>query len=173
MRYGERCVTWLWATVFVLAQLVALCVIPLGLPGTWLQVVAAAVAVWATDRPIGWLLVLVVLAVAGEIAEMLSGQWGARRFGGSPRAAWGALIGGFAGLFIGTPVPLVGSLVMSFVGSFVGAIVGEMSGRRQIAPELRVGLGAVLGRALGIAAKLGVGFVIAILSVAGLVMGAR
>jgi uncharacterized protein len=172
MRYEKRCVGWAWATVFVLVQLLALCVIPLGLPGTWLQVIAAAVAIWAIGDQLGGLLVLVMLAVAGEIAEMLSGQWGARRFGGSPRAAWGALIGGFAGLFVGTPVPLVGSLVMSFVGTFAGAIIGEMSGRRRIAPELRVGLGAVLGRALGIAAKLGVGFVIAILSIASLVVGA-
>lgn len=171
MRYGGRCVAWLFGVVFVLVQVVALVAIPLGLPGTWLQVAAAAVATWATGRPIGGLLVLVALAVVGEIAELLSGQWGARRFGGSPRAAWGALLGGFAGLFVGTPVPIVGSLVMSFVGTFVGAIVGEMWGRRRMAPELRVALGAVLGRALGTAAKLGVGFVIAILSVAALFTG--
>ena len=163
--------TWIWATVFVLVQLAALCMIPLGLPGTWVQIVAATVAIWATGRSIVELAVLVLLAVAGEVAELVSGQWRARRFGGSPRAAWGALIGGFAGLFVGTPVPVIGSLVMSFFGTFVGAIVGEMSGRRQMAPEFRVGLGAVLGRALGVAAKLGVGFVIAILSIARLVVG--
>jgi uncharacterized protein len=169
MRYGRRCVTWIsGAVAFVLVQVAALCMIPLGLPGTWVQVVAAAVAAWSIGAPLWGLLVLVGLAGAGEIAELLSGQWGARRFGGSPRAAWGALIGGFAGLFVGTPVPVVGSLVMSFLGTFVGAIVGEMSGRRQIAPEMRIGLGAVLGRALGIAAKLAVGFAIAILSIAGL-----
>jgi uncharacterized protein YqgC (DUF456 family) len=169
MRYGDRCVTWIsGAIAFVLVQAVALCMIPLGLPGTWLQVIAVAIALWATERPLGGLGVLIGLAVVGEIAELLSGQWGARRFGGSPRAAWGALIGGFAGLFVGTPVPIVGSLVMSFVGTFVGAIVGEMSGRQRIAPEMRVGLGAVLGRALGIAAKLAVGFAIAVLSIAGM-----
>ena len=152
------------ALAIVFVQVVALGMIPLGLPGTWLQVIAAAVAVWVMDRPRGGVLVLIGLAIVGEIAETLSGRWGARRFGGSRRAAWGALIGGFAGLFVGTPVPVVGSLVMSFVGTFVGALVGEMWGRGAVAPELRVGLGAVLGRVAGIGIKLGIAFVIAILS---------
>src|SRR6185436_13796029 len=129
------------AIAIVLVQVVALCMIPLGLPGTWLQVIAAAVAVWVMDRPRGGVLVLIGLAIVGEIAETLSGRWGARRFGGSRRAAWGALIGGFAGLFVGTPVPVVGSLVMSFVGTFAGALAGEMMERGRLAPELRVGVG--------------------------------
>jgi uncharacterized protein YqgC (DUF456 family) len=104
------------------------------------------------------------LAVVGEIVETLSGQWGTRRFGGSRKAAWGALLGGFAGLFVGTPIPVLGSLVMSFVGTFVGAIAGEMWERGGVAPELRVGMGALVGRAAGVALKLGMAFVIAVLS---------
>jgi hypothetical protein len=154
------------AIVFVVVELAAVCVIPFGLPGTWVQVAAAGLAAWALERPLGGVLVLVALAAVGELLEAVSGQWGARRYGGSRRAAWGALLGGFAGLFIGTPVPILGSLVMSFVGTFVGALVGEMSARGRLVPELGVGVGALVGRAVGVAAKLGVGFVIAVLSIA-------
>ena len=156
---------WTLALVaIVLVQLVALCMIPLGLPGTWLQVLVAGIVAWRMDVPLWSLAIVIALAVAGEIAETWSGQWGARRFGGSRRAAWGALIGGFAGLFVGTPLPVVGSLVMSFVGTFAGALAGGMVERGRLAPELRVGVGAMIGRALGIGMKLGTAFVIAVLS---------
>jgi len=158
-------VSWtLGLVAIVLVQLAALCMIPLGLPGTWLQVLAAGIVTWSMDRPLWGFVIVLALAVAAEIAETLSGQWGARRFGGSRRAAWGALIGGFAGLFVGTPLPVVGSLVMSFVGTFAGALAGEMVERGRLAPELRVGVGAMIGRALGIGMKLGTAFVIAVLS---------
>jgi uncharacterized protein YqgC (DUF456 family) len=155
----------------VLVQLLALCMIPLGLPGTWLQVLAVGIVTWRMDRPILGFAIAIGLAVVGEIAETLSGQWGTRRFGGSRKAAWGALLGGFAGLFVGTPIPVVGSLVMSFVGTFVGAIAGEMWERGGIAPELRVGMGALVGRAAGIAFKLGMAFAIAVLSLMSFVGG--
>ena len=152
------------AIAIVLVQLAALCMIPLGLPGTWLQVIAAGIVVWTMGAPLGGFLVVLGLAIVGEIAETLSGRWGARRFGGSRRAAWGALIGGFAGLFVGLPIPVLGSLIMSFVGTFVGALAGEMWERGGVTPELRVGMGALVGRAVGIGLKLGTAFVIAILS---------
>jgi uncharacterized protein YqgC (DUF456 family) len=152
------------AIAIVAVQLVALCLIPLGLPGLWLQVLAAAVVWWTRDVALALVLTIVVIATVGEAIETLSGRWGARRFGGSSRAAWGALLGGFAGLFVGTPVPVLGSLVMSFVGTFVGALAGEMWERRRFEADLRVGAGAIAGRVVGIAVKLGAGFMIAVLS---------
>jgi uncharacterized protein YqgC (DUF456 family) len=165
---------WVGLVVYFVVIAGATLVVPFGLPGTWLQVVAAAVLVLATDGAwLGWSWVgaFVGLAAVGEFVELLAGQWGARRFGGSRRAAWGALLGGIAGAFIGgIPIPIVGSLVMSFVGTFLGALSGEMSTRGASAPDLRVGLGAVAGRALGIAAKMGVAVAIVALSIAGVLV---
>ena len=160
--------------LYFTVQLVGLVLIPLALPGLWLQVGAAAVLVATTGYlGWGWVAVFAVLGVAGEVIEFLSGQWGARRFGGSRAAAWGALIGGLAGAFVGSiPVPIVGAIVMSFVGTFAGAVVGEMWALRRIDTHVRVGFGAVLGRAIGVAVKLGVGIVVLVLSAAGLLGGA-
>ena len=111
--------------LFFVVQLVALAIVPLGLPGTFVQVGAAAVLTLASDGAhLGWWWVgtFLVLALVGEVVEFLSGQWGARRFGGSSAAAWGALAGGLIGAIVGgIPVPVVGSVIASFIGTFVGA----------------------------------------------------
>lgn len=158
--------------LFLLAHVVGLLAIPLGLPGIWLQVAATLIMTSATGRPgLGWTGLFAVLALVGEIVEFLSGRWGARRYGGSSAAGWGALLGGLVGAVIGgIPVPILGSILMSFVGTFAGALLGEMYALRAAAPDLRVGYGAVVGRMIGVATKLAMGFVMLTLSVAVLVV---
>jgi uncharacterized protein YqgC (DUF456 family) len=154
--------------VFLAAQLGGLLMIPFGLPGTWLQVVAVLAMTFMSDGALlgwGWVAAFVLLAAFGELVEFASGQWGARRFGGSPAAAWGAFLGGLVGAVVGgVPVPVVGSVVASFAGSVVGAMLGEMYRRRRLTPDLRIGAGALLGRAIGIGTKTFVGFLMAITS---------
>jgi hypothetical protein len=155
-------------SLVLLLNLVGLLLIPLGLPGIWLQVMAALALAAATGgERIGWAWVGVCagLALAGELAEFASGQWGARRFGGSRRAAWGALLGGLTGAMIGgIPLPIVGSVVASFIGTFLGALAGELSQPERGASGLRVGMGALVGRVLGTAAKLFCAVVIFVVS---------
>lgn len=152
----------------LLVQGVGLVLVPLGLPGLWVQVAAATtLALWSGWSWV-WSVTFVVLALLGEGIEFVSGRWGARRFGGSPAAAWGALLGGIAGAVLGgIPVPIVGAVLASFVGTFAGALLGEMWTQRHVAPNLRVGFGAVLGRVIGVASKLSLGFVIFVLSLVG------
>jgi hypothetical protein len=160
--------------LFLLAHIVGLLLIPLALPGLWLQVAATLVMTLATGRPgLGWTALFAILALVAEIVEFLSGRWGAQRYGGSSAAGWGALLGGLAGAIIGgIPIPILGSILMSFVGTFAGAVLGEMYALQAVAPDLRVGYGAVLGRVIGVATKLAMGFVILTLSVAVLVIKA-
>lgn len=154
--------------VFFLLQLVALVMIPIGLPGTFVQVgAAAAVAILSDGTRMSWTWVVVfaLLALVAEVVEFLCGQWGARRYGGSRAAGWGALVGGIAGAFVGgIPLPIIGALIMSFVGTFLGAVAGEMWQRGRIEADLRVGWGALIGRVVGVATKLCVAFLILILS---------
>lgn len=160
--------------LYAVLQLAGLCLIPFGLPGTWVQVAAALLLSLTTPLlRIGWVGVFAGIAVVGEVLETLSGVWGARRFGGSRHAAWGALLGGLAGLFVGLPVPIIGSIVTSFLGSFIGAIAGEMIARQAVAPDLRVGVGAVIGRAVAIGVKLGLAVAIAALSIPAIALGGR
>jgi uncharacterized protein len=163
----------LWLILFFVINVAALFIIPIGLPGTFLQVLAAALLVIATGGQFmawKWVLIFLALALIGEGIEFLSGQWGAKRFGGSNKAAWGALIGGIVGALIGVPVPVIGSVIAAFIGTFAGAILGEMHHQKSREPNLRVGMGAVIGRAIGVAAKLSIGLIILILSVAVVVL---
>ncbi|HYG75390.1 MAG TPA: DUF456 domain-containing protein [Planctomycetota bacterium] len=157
---------------FFVALAAGMFIIPFGLPGTFLQIAATLALAAATGGALmawHWVILFLVLALMGEGIEFLSGQWGARKFGGSKQAAWGAIIGGLCGALFGgalIPIPIVGSLIASFIGTFSGAIIGQMREENSKAPNLRVGMGAVIGRAIGVGVKMFIALVIAISSVA-------
>ncbi len=144
---------------------VSLIMIPLGLPGTWIMV-AAALGYWILV-PAGGVGMFTtigtgVLALVGEGIEFsLAGRY-ARKYGGSRRAGWGAIIGGMVGAFMGIPVPIpfVGSMIGAFVGSFVGALVAELSRGSGGGAATRVAWGAFIGRVVAAAAKVAIGIVI-------------
>ena len=152
-------------TILLLAFLLFCCIliIPLGLPGTWLILGVAVGYAALTQESIGWIniVLLGVLAVVGEVLEfMLSGRY-ARKYGGSKRAGWGAIIGGMVGAFAGVPVPIVGSMIGAFIGAFVGALLFELAGGSRAGAATRVATGALLGRVVSAAMKVGIGFVMA------------
>jgi uncharacterized protein YqgC (DUF456 family) len=113
---------------------------------------------------------VIAFAGLGELAEARIGYSYARRYGGSGRAGWGALLGGLAGAIVGVPVPIIGSVVGGFVGAFVGAALFEYTLARRSDVAARAGWGAVLGRAVAAAVKMAIGMV---LSVAGLWVALR
>jgi hypothetical protein len=113
--------------------------------------------------PIGWftLVSVGVLALIAEIIEWtLSGKF-ARKYGGSRRAAWGAIIGGTIGAILGFPLPIVGPLIGAFLGSFIGALIGEVSSGATRGAATRVAWGALVGRVAATAIKMGIGSAIA------------
>ncbi|MEO8201731.1 MAG: DUF456 domain-containing protein [Gemmatimonadota bacterium] len=144
--------------------LVGIILIPLGLPGLWLMLLGIIGYGALTDfQTIGLttLILAASLAFLGEIIEWRIGFKYAKRYGGSRRAGWGALIGGLVGAIAGLPVPIIGSVLGSFLGSFVGAAIFEFT----TSPDTAVGAGwgALLGRIVGTAAKTALGFVIAVI----------
>jgi uncharacterized protein len=146
------------------AVLVGLVMIPLGLPGIWLMLLAG-VAHHALIAPptISWLTIglLVVLALGVEWLEFaVSGRY-TRKYGGSRRAAWGAVGGGLVGAVVGLPIPVVGSVFGAFAGAFGGAMLGEYSVEKNRGNATRAATGALIGRAVATAMK----------SVAGCVIG--
>jgi uncharacterized protein YqgC (DUF456 family) len=157
------------AAVFLLiaASLVGLVLIPLGLPGLWVIVLAIVGYGWLTDfrtLSAGFILLIVGLALLGEVFEAWIGFRFAQRYGGSKRAGWGALVGGLIGAIVGVPVPIVGSVVGGFVGAFLGAAVFEYSRARQSGVAAKAGWGAVLGRAAAAAIKMAIGVVLVVSS---------
>jgi len=152
--------------ILVLIFLVGLVLVPFGLPGLWLMVLALiGYAALVGFEQVGWLTIgaVTVLALVGEAAEAWLGFRLARKYGSSNRAGWGALLGGIAGAVLGTPVPIIGNIIGAFVGAFVGAVVFEYRPDTDIRSTLGAGWGAILGRAAGASVKIAIGLGIAVI----------
>jgi uncharacterized protein YqgC (DUF456 family) len=139
-------------------MLLGLFMIPFGLPGTWIIVAAALGYQLLVPGTISILTVVAVavLALVGEVLEFSLSAKYTRKYGGSRRASWGAIIGGLIGAFMGVPVPLVGSVLGAFVGAFAGAFVGEYSRSGEGGTATRVAPGAQIRRAVAAAKKNGI-----------------
>jgi len=120
-----------------------------GLPGAPLVFAGLVLAAWAEDFAyvgFGWLALLAAIAALTYAVDFAATALGAKKFGASPRAVIGAVLGGFAGLFFG-PLGLL-------LGPFAGALVAEYSVHRNWETAQRAGFGATLGLVLGGAAKI-------------------
>lgn len=149
--------------VLAAVLVLSLVMIPLGLPGLWIMIASAYVYRILVPGSIG-IFTLVLITVIGIVAEVfeftMAGRY-ARKYGGSRRASWGAIIGGTIGAIIGVPIPIVGPIVGGLLGAFAGALVGEMSRGDAAGNSTRVATGAMIGRAVAAAMKTGVGVVVA------------
>src|SRR5881296_1186037 len=150
------------------ADVVGLILIPLGLPGLWIMVGGILAYGWLTEfRSVGVATIVIALAIAflGEILDNWLGFRFAKRYGGSTRSGWGALLGGLVGAVIGVPVAVIGSVIGAFLGSFIGAALFEYTYSRHTEVAARAGWGALMGRAAAAAVKIALAVVIAIIGV--------
>jgi len=143
----------LWAVAALLVAIgIAGMVLP-AIPGPLVVLAGLALAAWiegfAHVGP-GWLAVLTALALLAMLLDVVAGALGARRFGASRRAMWGAALGAVVGIFFGLPGVLL--------GPFVGAVIGELTARDDIEAAGRAGVGATIGLLLGVAGKLALAF---------------
>jgi len=142
---------WVLAVLLVIAGIAGL-VVP-GLPGALLLFAGLALAAWAEDffyAGAGVLSILAALAILTYVVEFMAGIMGAKHFGASRRAMAGAMLGAVVGIFFGLPGLLL--------GPFAGAAIGEFSEQRHLGAAGRAGIGATIGLALGVAAKLALAF---------------
>ena len=145
--------------VLAVALACALLLIPLGLPGTWVMVGAALVYHLAgppggigTPTIVG----TAALALVAELIEFTIAARFARRYGGSRRAAWGAVLGGFAGVIVGVPLPIAGPVIGGLLGTFLGALIGELEAGGKQLRAAQVAAGALLGRVAAAVMKVGI-----------------
>lgn len=140
----------------------------IGLPGNFIPVIAALIAVLAGNGESftwGWFIGFLLIAVSGEVVDQLTGMLGAKRYGATRPGMIGAVIGGIAGAVLGTMVlPVIGSLAGVFIGCFALTFVFEyVFSRRSAGESQKAGIGAVLGKAAATAYKFIAGFILLIL----------
>ena len=144
--------------------LLGLIMIPFGLPGTLVIFCGAIGYMLLVPGSISWFTVGIIGAMM-VFAEVL--EWGltarfTKRYGGSKRASWGAIIGGMVGAFLGVPVPVDGSIIGAFVGAFIGAFVFEYSSGSGHGTATRVAWGAFIGRVCAAALKVAIGIMMGV-----------
>jgi uncharacterized protein len=168
---------YLWATLLLLANLVAWISTLFLLPGNWVIVLLSALYAWLLhDGPgphLSWTVVGVVfgLAVLGEIVEFAAGAAGAAKRGGSRRgmllAVVGTLAGSLIGAGLGVPIPVIGSVIGALVGgtlgAFLGAYLGETWVGRSHADRMHISRAAMIGRLLGTTGKLVIGILMVVI----------
>lgn len=158
---------YLIATLLAVTNAFWLLLTLLTLPGNWLMVTAAAlVAWWRWDERMfsPWtLLVILGLALVGELVELLASSVAVKRSGGSRIGSFGALLGAILGAVLGTimlPIPLLGSLVGACGGACAGAWAGDLAAGRPHRASARSGVAAGAGRLFATVAKFAVGALI-------------
>jgi uncharacterized protein YqgC (DUF456 family) len=159
--------------LLIAAIVLGLIMIPFGFPGT-LVMFAAALCYYllVPGGGIGLATVIgvgVLMVVAEGLEWVLTARF-TKKYGGSRRAGWGAVIGGMVGAFLGVPLPVVGSIVGAFVGAFIGAFVFEYTRGRGNGTATRVAWGAFIGRVTAAAIKVAIGLMIAVWMIAAVVL---
>lgn len=96
------------------------------------------------------LVILGILAVLAFLIDYVAAIFGAKRVGASRLAIVGAIVGTLVGLFFG--------FIGLILGPFVGAAAGEFIARQDAMQAGKVGLATWLGIVIGVAAKLGIAF---------------
>ena len=156
-------------TALQITGLVILCLLMIGslglnilsLPGNWIVLILGIVAGGVegfNQINLTIILVLLGLAVFGELLEFLVSYFGTRVGGASRLASLAALVFGLVGAFaLGAWIPVVGALLGAFAGAFLGGFLVEMFTQRKIGRAWRAGIAAMFGRAGSIISKIAVG----------------
>ena len=166
------------AASVVLMVLNAACIflVALQLPGTWIMLAATGTLAWWRweHQTIGWwmLAALLIVALLGELLELLGGSIGAAKAGSTWLGTVGALMGGILGAIVGTfvlPIPIIGTVVGACVGAAVGSVAGNARSEMAWETKLEVARGAAWGKFWGTLAKIGVAIIMWLMILAALI----
>jgi len=149
---------------FALVGLVCVGAVAFQLPGGWamlalgliLELFDTTMLGTNTHVTFGWWALAggAVLCGFGEAIELGAGALGAKKGGGSRKAAIGSIVGGLLGgiaLTFLVPIPVIGTLLGALGGTFLGALVGELHGnpdkktKEAVKPALWATAATVLG----------------------------
>lgn len=131
------------------------------LPANWLILILLFIGSMLNptyEVPYSTMYFLGAMALAGEIVEFGLQMLGAKRYGATNAGNWGAIAGAICGALLGAPILFgLGALVGAILGAFVGCYFVESMNGRSRAEAIHAAWGAMLGKILGMAIKMGIG----------------
>ncbi|MBN1164073.1 MAG: DUF456 domain-containing protein, partial [Candidatus Krumholzibacteriota bacterium] len=94
-----------------------------------------------------YLIIMIVIAVLGEIAESFLGVAVVAKKGATKWGVLGAFLGGLLGAVAGTAIiPFLGSVIFGLGGAFAGAVVCEYLYYNSMDKALQTGFFAFIGK---------------------------
>ena len=112
---------------------------------------------------VGWALLLVMLGIAvlGEIIESFFGLVYVAQRGATKWGVLGAFVGGIAGAIGGGFVmPFIGSILLGLAGAFAGAVLFEYLYYRSLDRALQTGFSAFIGKLAAMFIKFALGLIV-------------
>ncbi|MFB6290472.1 MAG: DUF456 family protein [Candidatus Bipolaricaulia bacterium] len=159
--------------IFLLLSLVGLVIIPIGIPGTFLIVIASGIAGLIT----GWevvsinlFFIFLGLAIFGEVGDYLFSVVSGKKYGASKFGLIGSFIGAVIGSIVGLPLPIIGNLIGAFAGAFAGAFITEFMMGSDPYRAIRSGIGVLFGRLFGSIVKVAIGMGIIVKVMVGFIL---
>jgi uncharacterized protein YqgC (DUF456 family) len=162
---------YVWSVVLILINVICLLLVAFAIPGNWLMVIATAVFAWLLRGQdfisVYTLIAITLLAILGELLELLGGMGAAKRSGAGFWGSVGAIAGAIGGAILGTfliPIPIIGTLTGSAIGAAVGsAILSGAKGRnRRTSLAVHTGIGQFIGSSMKLMVGVVIWFVIAV-----------
>jgi uncharacterized protein YqgC (DUF456 family) len=143
-----------------LLWIISLCLVATGLfgilfpalPGAPLIFLGLVLASWIDNfERVGSFLIIIlgVLTFITFVIDIFSSILGAKKFGASKAALWGAAIGGILGIF--------GGILGIFLGPLIGAAIGEFLTYKNLYRAGQIGLVTGIATVVGAILKIGIG----------------
>ncbi len=155
-----------YLVLFCLFLLAGIVMVPFTLPGTWMIALGAVLFSLVRDYKASsdWVVIAIVvgLALLGEIVELATSAFGAKKEHVPTGAVVCSLIGGLVGAIIGVPVFLIGALLGLLIGTFLGAFLYSLVKKGNVAEALSQALVILASRVVAIFAKTSVAVCMAV-----------
>ncbi len=159
--------------LFLIVALVGLISLIFGFPGTFIILADSLLYGWYggfKDITYKVILILIILAIVGEVVEYGLGILGAKKRGATKSAIIASIVGGIAGAIIGMPFLFgIGSIIGAFLGAFGGAFLLEYLQGKGVDQAIESGWGALLGRVGGAISKGFIGIMMIVITIVSVV----
>lgn len=171
--FGVNIMHYLIFMLFLIVALVGLISLVFGLPGNFIILADSVLYGWYggfREITLKVIMVLILLAILGEIIEFALGVLGVKKHRGSKVAIGGSIAGGIVGAICGAPFLFgIGSIAGAFLGAFAGAFLVEFFRGKGLDQAMESGRGAFFGRVGGTITKGAIGVVMIIITIVSVV----
>lgn len=143
-------IDYLVFSLFIFVAVAGLISHVFGFPGNFIILADSILFGWYDgfkEVTIKILIVLLALALLGELVEFILGVLGAKKYKSSNKAIVGSIVFGIIGGILGIPFFFgIGAVIGAFIGAFVGAFLVEFLLEKNVNRAVKSGWGAFIGR---------------------------